>query len=144
MVRKIENIRTKPSYHLFKIKVMVRKYTQIRICEVIIMIQLEDKQFNVLLNFFYSQFFCEGLENTIKDEEVSVVTTFRGMEYFLKLVEEQNIEFPYKTIQEYIIQNYEDGENIYVKLCERYEEELTFYSKKEKTFEELFGNIEFR
>ena len=108
------------------------------------MIQLEDKQFNVLLNFFYSQFFCEGLENTIKDEEVSVVTTFRGMEYFLKLVEEQNIEFPYKTIQEYIIQNYEDGENIYVKLCERYEEELTFYSKKEKTFEELFGNIEFR
>ena len=40
------------------------------------MIYLKDKQFNVLLNFFYSQFFCEGLENAINDEEVSVVTTF--------------------------------------------------------------------
>lgn len=107
------------------------------------MIQLEDKQFNVLLNFFYSQFFCEGLENAIKDKEVSVVTTFRGMEYFLKLVEEHNIEFPYKTIQEYIIQNYDDGEEIYSSLCERYEEELAFYSQKERTFEEMFGNIDF-
>ena len=34
------------------------------------MIHLEEKEFNVLLNFFYSQFFCEGLENAIKDEEI--------------------------------------------------------------------------
>lgn len=108
------------------------------------MIQLEDKQFNVLLNFFYSQFFCEGLENAIKDEEISVVTTVRGMEYFLELVEEHNLDFPYKTIQEYITKNYNDGEEIYSKLCERYEEEIRYYSQKETSFEDLFGSLEFR
>lgn len=108
------------------------------------MIQLKEKQFKVLLNFFYSQFFCEGLESAIKDEEVSVVTTFRGMEYFLRLVEEHNIDFPYKSIQEYIIQNYDDGDNIYTKLCERYEEEILYYSQKERTFEDMFGSFEFR
>ena len=107
------------------------------------MIQLEDKQFNVLLNFFYSQFFCEGLENAIKDEEVSVVTTFRGMEYFFKLVEEHNIDFPYITIQEYIIKNYDDGEEIYESLSRRYKEEIRYFSQKEKTFEEIFGELQF-
>ena len=105
------------------------------------MIQLEDKQFNVLLNFFYSQFFCEGLENAMKDEEVSIVTIFKGMEYFLKLVEEHNIDFPYKTIKEYIIQTYEEGEEIYLKLSERYKEEILYYSQKDKSFEDMFGSF---
>lgn len=30
------------------------------------MIQLEEKQFYVLLNFFYSAFLCEGLEKAIE------------------------------------------------------------------------------
>ena len=107
------------------------------------MIYLEDKQFNVLLNFFYSQFFCEGLENAIKDEEISVVTTFRGMEYFLELVEEQNIDFQYKTIKEYIVQTYAEGEEIYSSLSRRYEEEIQCFSQKEKTFEEIFGELQF-
>ena len=106
------------------------------------MIQLEDKQFNVLLNFFYSQFFCEGLENAMKDEEVSIVTTFKGMEYFLKLIEEHNIDFPYKTIKEYIIQTYEEGEEIYLKLSERYKEEILYYSQKDKSFEDMFGSFD--
>ena len=106
------------------------------------MIQLEDKQFNVLLNFFYSQFFCEGLENAMKDEEVSIVTTFKGMEYFLKLVEEHNIDFPYKTIKEYIIQTYEEGEEIYLKLSERYKEEILYYAQKDKSFEDMFGSFD--
>ena len=106
------------------------------------MIQLEEKQFNVLLNFFYSQFFCEGLENAINDEEVSVVTTFKGMEYFLKLVEEHNIDFPYKTIKEYIIQTYEEGEDIYLRLSERYKEEILYYSQKDKSFEDMFGSFD--
>lgn len=106
------------------------------------MIQLEEKQFNVLLNFFYSQFFCEGLENTMKDKEVSVVTTFKGMEYFLKLVEEHNIDFPYKTIKEYIIQTYEEGEEIYLRLSERYKEEILYYSQKDKSFEDMFGSFD--
>ena len=37
------------------------------------MIQLEMKQFNVLLNFFFSDFFCEGLEKAIEDLVVSFV-----------------------------------------------------------------------
>lgn len=108
------------------------------------MIHLEEKQFNVLLNFFYSQFFCEGLENAIKDEEVSVVTTFRGMEFFLKIVEEHNIGFPYKTIKECIIQNYDEGTEIYSNLCERFEEESLYYLQKERSFEDMFGSLEFR
>ena len=106
------------------------------------MIHIEEKQFNVLLNFFYSQFFCEGLENAIKDEEISVVTTFRGIEYFLKLVEEHNIDFPYKTIKEYIIQTYEEGEDIYLRLSERYKEEILYYSQKDKSFEDMFGSFD--
>ena len=106
------------------------------------MIHLKDKQFNVLLNFFYSQFFCEGLENAIKDEEISVVTTFRGIEYFLKLVEEHNIDFPYKKIKEYIIQTYEEGEDIYLRLSERYKEEILYYSQKDKSFEDMFGSFD--
>ena len=106
------------------------------------MIQLEEKQFNVLLNFFFSQFFCEGLENAMKDDEVSVVTIFRGMEYFLKLVEEHNIDFPYKTIKEYIIQTYEEGEDIYLRLSKRYKEEILYYSQKDKSFEDMFGCLD--
>lgn len=105
------------------------------------MIQLEEKQFNVLLNFFFTQFFCDGLENVIRDKEISVVTTFRGMEYFFELVEEHNIEFPYKTIEEYITRTYEDGEEIYSELCERYKKEFRYYTQKEKTFEEMFGDF---
>ena len=98
----------------------------------------------MLLNFFYSQFFCEGLENAIKDEEVSVVTTFRRMEYFLQLVEQHNIDFPYKSIKEYIIQTYDEGEEIYSSLSKRYEEETSYFSQKEKSFEDMFGNLEFK
>ena len=107
------------------------------------MIQLEEKQFNVLLNFFFSQFFCDGLENAIKDKEISVVTTFRGMEFFLKLVEEHNIDFPCKTIKEYITQTYEEGGEIYSRLCERYNDEIRYYSQKEKSFEDMFGDVYF-
>lgn len=105
------------------------------------MIELKEKQFNVLLNFFFSQFFCDGLENVIKDKEISVVTIFRGMEYFLKLVEEHNIDFPYKTIKEYITHTYEDGEEIYSGLSERYIEEFRYYSPKEQSFEDMFGDF---
>jgi len=107
------------------------------------MIQLEEKQFYVLLNFFYSTFFCEGLEKAIEDEEVSVVTTFRGMDYFIKLVKEHNIDFPYITIKEYITKVYDNGEEIYSRLSERYEEEMQYYSSKDKTFEDMFGKLKF-
>lgn len=107
------------------------------------MIQLEMKQFNVLLNFFFSDFFCEGLEKAIEDEEVSVVTTFRGMDYFLKLVKDHNIEFPYTTIREYITHTYSGGEEIYAMLLQRYNTEIRDYHQKEKSFEDMFGDVHF-
>lgn len=107
------------------------------------MIQLDRKQFNVLLNFFFSDFFCEGLEKAIEDEEVSVVTIFRGMEFFFKLVKEHNIDFPYITIKEYITHTYSGGEEIYTMLLQRYNDEISDYHQKEKSFEDMYGNIKF-
>ena len=68
------------------------------------MVQLEEKKLYTLLQFFFSDFFCEGLEKAVADEEeeVSVVTLFRGMEFFFDLMKEQGIEFPYMSIEEYI------------------------------------------
>lgn len=45
------------------------------------MIQIREETFYTLLRFFFSDFFCEGLEKAVADEEVSVVTLFRGMEF---------------------------------------------------------------
>ncbi len=109
------------------------------------MIQLKEEKFNTLLQFFFSDFFCEGLEKAVADEreEVSVVTLFRGMEFFFDLVKEQGIVFPYGSIEEYITKTYSDGKEMYEKLSERYEREIKEYHGKEKSFEEMFGRAEF-
>lgn len=109
------------------------------------MIQLKEEKFYTLLQFFFSDFFCEGLEKAVadEDEEVSVVTLFRGMEFFFCLVKEQGIAFPYETIEEYITETYRDGKTMYAKLIERYNREIDEYHGKEKTFEEIYGNVDF-
>ena len=107
------------------------------------MIQLEEEKFYTLLQFFFSDFFCEGLEKAVEDEEVSVVTLFRGMEFFFDLVKEQGIDFPYESIEEYIVKTYNDGAEMYEKLSKRYEREIKDYHGKEKRFEEQFGRKEF-
>lgn len=107
------------------------------------MIQLEEIKFYTLLKFFFSDFFCDYLEKAIDDNEVSVVTLFRGMEFFFGLTKEYNIDFPYSTIKEYIIQTYSDGEIIYNKLTEKYDKEINSYEQKEKTFEEIYGKVDF-
>ncbi|MBR6537502.1 MAG: hypothetical protein IKT67_09905 [Lachnospiraceae bacterium] len=106
------------------------------------MIQLEEKKFYTLLRFFFSDFFCEGLEKAVADEEeeVSVVTLFRGMEFFFDLVKEQGIEFPYESIEEYVVKTYRDGKEMYEKLKERYGREIKEYHGREKSFEEIYGN----
>jgi len=108
-------------------------------------IQLKKEEFYTLLQFFFSQFFCEGLEEAIDDEkeEVSVVTLFKGMEFFFDLVKEYNIDFPYSTIREYIINTYSDGESVYEKLAEKYHREIEIYQPKDKSFAEIFGNTQF-
>lgn len=107
------------------------------------MIQLEDAKFYTLLKFFFSDFFCDYLEEAIEDDEKSVVTLFRGMEFFLDLVKEQKIGFPYTTIEEYVTRTYADGKEIYEKLISKYQQELIQYHNKEKSFEEVYGNVDF-
>ena len=109
------------------------------------MVQLKEKTFYTLLQFFYSDFFCDYLEKAVADaeEEVSVVTLFRGMEFFFNLVKEQGIDFPYTSIEEYIVKTYSDGKEMYEKLLERYDREIKDYHGKEKSFEEMFGRLEF-
>ncbi len=107
------------------------------------MIQLEDAKFYTLLKFFFSDFFCNYLEEAIEDDEKSVVTLFRGMDFFLNLVKEQRIPFPYSTIEKYVIQTYADGKEIYQKLITKYEQELIEYQNKEKSFEDIYGNTDF-
>lgn len=106
------------------------------------MIQIREEKFYTLLRFFFSDFFCEGLEKAVADEEVSVVTLFRGMEFFFDLVKEQGIEFPHMSIEDYITKTYSDGEVMYKKLSERYEREIKEYHGKEKSFGEMFGRLE--
>lgn len=107
------------------------------------MVQIKDEKFYTLLQFFFSDFFCEGLEKAVADEEVSVVTLFRGMEFFFDLVKEQGIVFPYGSIEEYITKTYSDGKEMYEKLLGRYEREIKEYHGKEKSFEEMFGKTGF-
>lgn len=109
------------------------------------MIQLKEEKFYTLLQFFFSGFFCEDLEKAVADEkeEVSVVTLFRGMEFFMELAKEQGIAFPYTSIEDYILETYSDGKEMYAKLSERYEREMKEYHGKEKSFEEMFGGTEF-
>lgn len=109
------------------------------------MVQIGEEKFYTLLKFFFSDFFCEGLERVASDEkeEVSVVTLFRGMEFFFNLVKEQRIDFPYTSIEEYIVKTYSDGKEMYEKLLERYDREIKEYHGKEKSFEEMFGRLEF-
>lgn len=107
------------------------------------MVQIEEVKFYTLLKFFFSQFFCDDLEKAINNEEISVVTLFRGMEFFFQLIKEYKIEFPYSTIREYITQTYDDGEVIYNRLTQKYDKEIHNYNRKEQTFEEIFGDINF-
>ena len=83
----------------------------------------------------------EILEKYLADRYKGWATDQRML---LKLVEEHNIDFPYKTIREYILQTYDAGEEIYSSLCERYEEEILYYSQEGRTFEDMFGSLEFR
>lgn len=75
--------------------------------------------------------------------EKSVVTLFEGMNFFIEIALEQKIELPFKTIREYIVQNYEGGENIYIDLNDRYQKEIKDYIPKKKRFEDIYGKIEF-
>lgn len=54
------------------------------------------------------------------------------MNFFIEIALEQKIELPFKTIREYIVQNYEGGENVYIDLNDRYQKEIKDYTPKKK------------
>ena len=93
-----------------------------------------------LLQMFYADYFDGYLNQMIiGNEEKSVVTLFKGMDFFIQLTKELNVKFAYKTIEDYIISEYENGEEIYKKLENQYNLELKDYNDKEKKFEDIFG-----
>lgn len=96
-------------------------------------ISIEEKKLTALLKIFYSDYFDEYLNHMIDgDEEQSVVTLFKGMEFFLELVKELGIKFNYSDIKDYIVQEYENGEEIYNNLKKQYNLEFDEYMEKEK------------
>lgn len=103
-------------------------------------IEIEEKKLMTLLKIFHADYFDDYLNHMIiGDEEQSVVTLFKGMSFFIELAKELEIKLNYKTIKDYIISEYEDGEEIYQKLKKQYNLELTEYMDKEKKFEDIFG-----
>ena len=52
------------------------------------MIQIEEKDFNLLVNILFNDYFLDYLEEVIgdKNNELSVVTLFRGMDYFIRIM----------------------------------------------------------
>ncbi len=103
-------------------------------------VEIEEKRITTLLKIFYSEYFEEYLNHMIDgDKEQSVVTLFKGMEFFFKIVKDLEINFEYKDIEDFIIKEYENGDDIFRKLKEQYDIEYTDYIDKEKDFEDIFG-----
>ena len=109
------------------------------------LIELHEKDVNVLLNNFYSVYFSDYLEEVIEDHEneLSVVTLFRGMDYYISLCQKYEIDFPFLSKREYIESTYEDGTEIYLMLQKRYDSEIIDYHDREISFCEANSKLEF-
>lgn len=107
--------------------------------------ELQEQDVNVLINNFYSVYFTDYLEEVIEDheDELSVVTLFRGMDYFISLCRKYEIDFPFSSKQEYIENTYEDGKEIYLSLQKRYESEIVDYHDREVSFCDANCKLEF-
>lgn len=105
-------------------------------------ISIDKKKVIALMNIFYANYFERYLYEMIDgNAEKSVVTLFKGMNFYIKLQNELNIKSNFKTIEEFLIQEFEDGKNIYDKLFENYTNELQIYKDKDKDFEDIFGEL---
>lgn len=105
-------------------------------------ISVDEKKLVALMQVFYSDYFETYLHQMIEgDEEKSVVTLFKGMEFFLDLQKELNINYEYENIKDFLVSEYEDGEDIYKNLKAKYDIEINEYIDKDKKFEEIFGEI---
>lgn len=109
------------------------------------MYKIEDSALNVLLNQFYSFYFVDYLEALISDddEEYSAVTLVKGMEYFIQLCNKLDISLQFDDVESYILNNYEEGKQIYDNLQIKYSKELKDYYDNGKSFEEEYGELDF-
>lgn len=107
--------------------------------------ELQEQDVNVLINNFYSVYFTDYLEEVIEDheDELSVVTLFRGMDYFIGLCQKYGINFPFSSKQDYIESTYEDGKEIYLLLQKRYDSEIVDYHDREVSFCDANCKLEF-
>lgn len=100
---------------------------------------LESKDFNVLLNNFYNYYLVDYLEEVISDEneELSAVLLINSFEYFLELCERTGIKIPFNDLESYLKLNYSDYEEIYKNIVEKYRKEKSIYQCKMDFREEM-------
>lgn len=103
---------------------------------------LELKDFNVLLNNFYNYYLVDYLEEVVSDdnEELSAVLLINALEYFIELCERTSIKIPFYDIESYLKLNYSDYEEIYNNIMEKYRKENSIYQGK-NDFREEFSEL---
>lgn len=103
---------------------------------------LELKDFNVLLNNFYNYYLVDYLEEVVSDEneELSAVLLINALEYFIELCERTIIKIPFYDLESYLKLNYSDYEEIYNNIMEKYRKENSIYPGK-NDFREEFSEL---
>ena len=103
---------------------------------------LELKDFNVLLNNFYNYYLVDYLEEVVSDEneELSAVLLINALEYFIELCERTSIKIPFYDLESYLKLNYSDYEEIYNNIMEKYRKEKSIYQGK-IDFREEFSEL---
>lgn len=103
---------------------------------------LELKDFNVLLNNFYNYYLVDYLEEVVSDEneELSAVLLINALEYFIELCERTSFKIPFYDLESYLKLNYSDYEEIYNNIMEKYRKENSIYQGK-NDFREEFSEL---
>lgn len=109
------------------------------------MLKIEEKDVSVLLNHFFSIYFVDYFEKVLSDEndECSTVVLFQGMEYFMWLCSQLDIDLPFHSIEEYVVKNYEDGKEIYKSLTRKYEKEKSEFQNDTIDFRNEYAELQF-
>lgn len=109
------------------------------------MYTIDDTDLFVLLNHFYSTYFVDYLEAVLADEgeELSAVTLFQGMHYFIDLCTRLKIELPFEDIKQYVERNYQEGGKLFDNLYGKYTKELREFPNSNVSLKENFGTPDF-
>ena len=109
------------------------------------MYTIDNNDLFVMLNNFYSTYFVDYFEAVLADEsdELSAVTLFQGMNYFIDLCNRLKIELPFKDIKQYIENNYQEGEKLFDNIYRKYTKELREFPNSNVSLKENFGTPDF-